>query len=129
MTLYEQTFDTSWETIDAPEAAERAYAIGVAERLGEDNREHLDRLLDAMGTGYARGLIELAYQEGQAEAKRRSGRDDELVWGELVNPDTDGGKNREGRDGLPRVLDMVETIRRPDPDSREATTRPGLLDR
>lgn len=130
MTRYEQTFETEWESIDPEEAAQHAYAIGVAERLGEDNRSHLVRLVDAMDTGYARGLVELAYQEGRTEAKQRADRDGDLVWAELVDPQTRGGGSSDDRpQGLPQALDLVESIRRQNPDSREATERPDLLDR
>ena len=35
MGLYEREYGTDWTTLDKDEATERAYALGVAESLGE----------------------------------------------------------------------------------------------
>ena len=126
MTRYESAFDTEWEQITPDEAAEHAYAIGVAELLGEDNRSHLHRLLEAMDTGYTRGLVELAYQEGRTEAKRQ-GRDD--VWETLVDVDDNVEQSAPVPSRLPRILELCERVRRRDVDSRAMTERPGFLDR
>ena len=44
MSRYEAEFDTEWEMLDRDDATTRAYAIGVAERLGELNREELQAI-------------------------------------------------------------------------------------
>lgn len=129
MTRYEREFETEWERITPDEAADHAYAIGVDERLGEDNREHLDRLLEAMGTGYERSLVELAYQEGRMEAQKRIAAGGEGVWEDLVGDGAGRERESAGRDRLPRALKLMKTLERADIDSRERTQLPEFLRR
>ena len=135
MSHYERAFDTDWERLDADEASDRAYAIGVAERLGERNREELERIYGAVDTAYGRSMVELAYEEGRREAKEvaEEGVDSvEAVWAELVEGGADIDPEEPptgGRDGLPEALDSTEMLDRATPDSTDALDRPDFLDR
>lgn len=135
MSRYEAEFDTGWEVLDKDDATTRAYAIGVAERLGEPNREELQAIYAEMDSAYHRSMVELAYEEGRNEATAVADPDSDAdaVWAELVqgevttvNPDdvTEGG-----RDSLPDALDAGELLDRQEVDSTEAVDRPDFLDR
>ena len=135
MTRYERTFDTDWERLDPDEAVERAYTIGVAERLGEDNREHLERIYGEMETVYERSMVELAFDQGRQEAAVAATESDSVaeIWTDLVEDGpADTVPERPptgGRDGLPEALGPAEVLDRIDVDSTGATERPGFLDR
>ena len=60
MGLYEERYGTDWRTLDKGEATERAHALGVAESLGEYNREEFEAVHDEMDTAYNRSMVELA---------------------------------------------------------------------
>ncbi|MFB6075301.1 MAG: hypothetical protein ABEJ89_09830 [Haloarculaceae archaeon] len=135
MNHYETAYGTDWDALDRDEATERAYAIGVAERLGEYNREELEAVYAEMDTNYDRSMVELAYQEGRNEAAEVAGEttDGDAVWCDLVegeatvvDPDR---RPTGGRDGLPEALDPSEVLDRMEPDSTEALDRPEFLDR
>ncbi|WP_324664771.1 hypothetical protein [Haloarcula sediminis] len=136
MSRYEREFDSGWASLDKDEATTRAYAIGVAERLGEDNREALKAIYAEMDSAYHRSMVELAYEEGRNEAKAAAdpGSDDadavwaELVQGEVTTVDPDDLPTR-GRDGLPGALDSGDLLDRQDVDSTEAVDRPDFLER
>ncbi|WP_276273179.1 hypothetical protein [Haloarcula litorea] len=136
MSFYEREYDADWDTLEKDAATDRAYAIGVAERLGEYNREELEAIYAEMDTAYNRSMVELAYDEGRNEAKdaARSGSGDpEAVWAELVEGETTvvepGEPPTGGRDGLPEALEPTELLDRQSVDSTEATDRPEFLDR
>lgn len=136
MSRYEREYDTGWDALDRDDATERAYAIGVAEKLGEDNRAELEAVYAEMDTSYDRSMVELAYREGRREATavaRRTGSDGEGVWDELVTgePVTFDRDRlaRGGRDGLPAALDSSEVLGRQDVDSTEAVDRPDFLEK
>jgi len=136
MSRYEREFDTGWESLGKDEATTRAYAIGVAERLGEFNREALEAIYAEMDSAYHRSMVELAYDEGRNEAKAaaESGAADadavwaQLVEGEVTTVDPDDVPTA-GRDSLPEALDSGELLDRQDVDSTEAVDRPDFLDR
>ncbi len=136
MSRYQREFDGDWDSMDKDEATTRAYAIGVAERLGEFNREELEAIYAEMDSAYHRSMVELAYEEGRNEAKAVAddGADDaDAVWAQLVEGETtvvdaDDIPDR-GRDGLPEALDSGELLDRQEVDSTEAVDRPGFLDR
>ena len=135
MSRYEGEFDTGWDSLDKDEATTRAYAIGVAERLGEHNREELEAIYTEMDSAYHRSMVELAYDEGRNEAKAAADpdSDDDAVWAELVQGETtvvdpDDIPER-GRDRLPDALDSGELLDRQEVDSTEAVDRPDFLDR
>jgi len=133
MSRYEREFDTGWEALDKDDATTRAYAIGVAERLGEGNREELEAIYAEMDSAYHRSMVELAYEEGRNEAKAAADGDDaDAVWAELVQGEVttvDPDDIPEGRESLPDALDSGELLDRQDIDSTEAVDRPEFLDR
>jgi len=135
MSRYEQAFDSGWQTLEKDSATDRAYAIGVAERLGEFNREELEAIYAEMDTAYDRSMVELAYEEGRNEAKEAgaAASDADTVWAELVEGekvyvDPDELPSR-GRDGLPPALDQTELLDKQDVDSTDVVDRPEFLDR
>lgn len=137
MGLYEQKYGTAWTHLDKDEATERAYALGVAESLGEYNREEFEAVHDEMDTAYNRSMVELAFREGKNEGREvqppgddRGGEAvwDELVEGEVVTVDEEGVPTG-GRDGVPEAVDKMDAIERPNPDEIDATDRPEFLDR
>ena len=135
MSRYEREFDTGWESLGKDEATTRAYAIGVGERLGEDNREELHAIYAEMGSAYHRSMVELAYEEGRNEAKATAeadGRDADAVWAELVEGEVttvDPEDVSTGRDSLPDALDPGELLEHQEVDSTETVDRPDFLDR
>ncbi|WP_018257005.1 hypothetical protein [Halomicrobium katesii] len=135
MSLYHAEYD-EWDALDKDEATERAYAIGVAERLGEYNREELEAIYDEMATNYNRSMVELAYREGRQEARaavESTDADGDAVWADLVEGETilvdPDDRPTGGRDGLPSALDPTELLDRQDVDSTEALDLPDFLDR
>lgn len=130
MTRYERVFGTDWESLGPDSATDRAYAIGVAQRLGEDNHEELQAIYDEMDSAYKRSMVELAYEEGQTEAREASA-DDESVWSELVtgeDDDTDVDTD-PGNSGPPELLNTDALLDRADIDSTDAVDRPDFLER
>ena len=135
MSRYDSEFDTEWDSLDKDEATTRAYAIGVAERLGEFNREALEAIYAEMDSAYHRSMVELAYEEGRNEAKATvdSATDGDAVWAQLVEGETTlvdpEDVAERGRDGLPSVLDSGDLLDRQDVDSTDAVDRPDFLER
>jgi len=135
MGLYEEKYGTSWTTLDRDEATERAYALGVAESLGEYDREEFEAVHDEMDTAYTKSIVELAFREGKNEGREAApaGDADEAVWDELVEGETVTVDAEDlptgGRDGLPEAVDKFEAIEKPDPDEIDATDRPDFLDK
>ncbi|MDZ5812693.1 hypothetical protein U4E84_15210 [Halorubrum sp. AD140] len=85
--MYDRTFGTGWDDLDREEAVRRAFALGVAEGVGNRRPEELDRVLEAFPGAYDRSLVELAYDEGRTKALEVvEGADDpEEVWNDLVD--------------------------------------------
>jgi hypothetical protein len=135
MSRYDSEFDTEWDSLDKDEATTRAYAIGVAERLGEFNREALEAIYAEMDSAYHRSMVELAYEEGRNEAKAAADPDSadaDAVWAELVQGEVttvDPEDVPTGRDSLPEALDSGELFDRQNVDSTERVDRPDFLDR
>ena len=136
MGLYDRTFETDWDRLGRDEATDRAYAIGVAERLGEFNREELEAIHGEMDSAYRRSMVQLAYDEGRNEAKEAASGTDadrEALWSDLVEGEKTYLDDAEiptgGRDGLPAALEPSEVLDRQDVDSTEATSRPDFLER
>ncbi|RQG93592.1 hypothetical protein [Natrarchaeobius chitinivorans] len=144
--MYEQTFDTDWQTIDDPEeVVRRAFALGVAARLGRTYPGELERLGEQTGSNYDRSFVDLAFQKGRNEAReiRQQVDDDDEVWDSLVEgktvveppaessdaefDDTDGDDVFE--DGtVPGALRRVDIDTLPD-DSTDRVGQPSFLDR
>jgi len=134
MSRYEAEFDTGWETLGKDEATTRAYAIGVAERLGEHNRDELKAIYAEMDSAYHRSMVELAYEEGRNEAKAAAdpnSDDADAVWAELVQGEvtTVDPDDVPRRDSLPEALGSGELLDKQDVDSTEAVDKPDFLDR
>ena len=137
MGLYEQEYGTSWTTLDKDEATERAYALGVAESLGEHDREEFEAVHDEMDTAYNESMVELAFREGKNEGREvqlEAGDPDEAdVWAELVAGETVAVDEDDvptgGRDGIPEAVDRFEGLDKPNPDGIDATDRPDFLGR
>jgi len=136
--MYEERFGTDWDELeDREEAVRRAFALGVAARLGETHRGELDRISAAVDTSYDRSFVELAYHEGRDKASdlEPAADADEDVWEELVTGETridptdrPEPMSEAGQRGLPEALDGVSVDTRPD-DTREAVGQPKFLDR
>lgn len=134
MSLYEREYGTGWQTLDKDEATERAYAIGVAEKLGEYNREELEAIYDQMDSSYNKSMVELAYREGRQEANEAArGSDGDAVWAQLVEGETvtvdPEDRPTGGRTGLPEALEPNEVLDRQEVDSTDIVDRPEFLDR
>ncbi|PSP70233.1 hypothetical protein BRC79_02620 [Halobacteriales archaeon QH_8_67_27] len=136
MGLYDQQYDTSWSELGRDEATERAYALGVAERLGEYNREEFEAIHDEMDTAYGKSMVELAFSEGKTEAKEAAptgDADDEQIWDELVEGEAvaidEDDRPTGGRDGIPEAVDKFEGLDKPNPDEIDATDRPDFLNK
>lgn len=83
--MYQETFGTDWEYLGRDDVLRRAFALGVAEELGNAPEGELERLLSQVAGSYGRSLIELAYDEGRTRGRKpRPDSDDEEVWAELV---------------------------------------------
>ena len=137
--MYEQTFGTDWETIDdRDEVVRRAYALGVATRLGAGVPGELERLAAQTDLRYDRSFVELAYQKGRDEAAASSIDDPEELWEELVEekteitpPDRDDDAEWEDptdETGLPDALGLINIDTLPD-DSTDRVRRPSFLER
>ena len=136
MSRYESEYGSDWTTLDRDEATERAYAIGVAEKLGEYNREELEAIYEEMDTSYNESMVELAYREGRQEATKaakRTDADGQAVWAELVEGEETYVEPDEmptgGRDGLPEALEPHEVLDRQEVDSTDIVDRPDFLER
>lgn len=134
MSYYERAYG-DWDALDKDEATERAYAIGVAERLGEDNREALETIYAEMDSAYAKSMVELAYDEGRREATEAASADvdDDALWSDLVEGEPitidPGDVPTGGRDGLPEALSPSKLIQKYGVDSTDAVDRPDFLER
>ena len=137
MGLYEQEYGTEWTTLDTDEATERAYALGVAESLGEYDREEFEAVHAEPSTAYGKSMVELAFREGKNEGRERkpasSDGDDRAVWRDLVEGETvtvdEDDLPMGGRDGIPEAVDKIDAIEKPNPDEVDATDRPDFLDK
>jgi hypothetical protein len=85
--MYDRTFDAEWEDLDREEAVRRAFALGVAEGVGDRRIAELERVREAFSGTYDRSLVELAYDEGRTKALDAvdEADDAEAVWDMLVD--------------------------------------------
>lgn len=85
--MYDTEYGTDWSVLSAEQAIERAYALGVAETLGEEHPDELERLVEAAGSPHDRSLVRLAYDKGRSRGMKAaaSEEDDREVWTGLVN--------------------------------------------
>ncbi|MFB6201094.1 MAG: hypothetical protein ABEI98_03695 [Halorhabdus sp.] len=132
--MYERTYGTDWETLGKNEAAERAFALGVAAALGEPNPDEYERVLETAGTSYDRSIVELAYQEGKRKAsgERPTVDDDTDVWDTLVEDEPKTTVDEDevptgDRDDLPAALTSLDLLDRPLEDDLEREQLPEFL--
>jgi hypothetical protein len=123
-----------WKRLDDEAAVERAYVIGVGERLGDDDRDELERIHASRKMDHARSLVELAHEEGRSAALDAAPVYDShaALWNDLVDdPVTvDPEAVRSGdRDWLPEALSVAEMLDTAGPEGTERLDLPGLLDR
>ncbi|ELY99396.1 hypothetical protein [Natrialba asiatica] len=129
--MYDDTFGTDWESIDGrEEVVERAYALGVATRLGETYPDERDRLTEQVGTTYDQSFVDLAYQKGRDEAAGRASEPPGAVWEELVEGQTiiEAEETDDPEDTLPDAIRGVD-IDTPPADSTETLRKPAFLER
>jgi hypothetical protein len=136
MGLYDREYGTDWTTLERDEATERAYALGVAESLGQYNRDEFEALHDEMDSSYDESMIELAFREGKTEGKEiQQSTDDEgdVVWAALVGDEKTTVDESElptgGRDGVPAAVDKADALNKPNPNEVDATDKPDFLDK
>ena len=141
MSLYEDRFDTDWDTLDRDEAMERAFALGVAAALGERNQDEFEAIHDTMGSNYDASIVELAYKEGKNKAAKRDRKVDSDaadVFEFVVNEELEDAEQPDRDDGdddgpasratdLPSAVDGTEATERPDLDP-EQTDYPDFLE-
>jgi hypothetical protein len=135
--MYEETYDTDWDTLDRDEAMGRAFALGVAASLGYNYPDEYDDIVAEMDTAYNRSIVELAYEEGKNKAKKQShsgSDDDEDVWsdlveGETVTVDEDDVPTGDGRNSLPSALDKSSLLDRPMQNDLDRVEKPDFLKR
>lgn len=135
--MYEQTYDTDWNSLDRDEAMSRAFAIGVAASFGHDHSEEYERIVAEMDSSYNRSIVELAFEEGKNKAKKKrhesDNGDEGDVWSELVEGETITVEREEvptgGQNRLPAALDKAEILDRPDADSRDRVSKPDFLEK
>lgn len=84
--MYDSEYGTEWDAIDTAEAIDRAYALGVAETLGEAHPGELARLQAVADTAHDRAFVQLAYDKGRNRGDAASSNPDDAdtVWTELV---------------------------------------------
>ncbi len=135
MSRYERFYGTGWDSLDADEGMERAYALGVAASLGEYLPEELEAIRGEMDSAYQRSVIDLAFDEGKNEAREidppdkrseKAGVWSELVEGETVSVDPDDVPTG-GRQGLPEAVDKMDVLDPPELDSTDVVDLPEFL--
>ncbi|MFP8954615.1 hypothetical protein ACLI4Z_16855 (plasmid) [Natrialbaceae archaeon A-arb3/5] len=142
--MYDRTFGTDWESIDdREEVIRRAFALGVAVRLGESHPDELDRLNGQIETTYGQSFVNIAYQKGRSEADeiQKTTDEDEEVWDSLIDgktvlkppdrssddEDDEHGDVDEELNTVPGALRRVDIDSRPD-DSTDRVKQPSFLD-
>ncbi|GAB3669495.1 hypothetical protein [Halopiger thermotolerans] len=144
--MYERTFGTDWETLeDRNEVLWRAFALGVAEALGEDHPGELERISGATDTNYDRSFAELAYQKGRQHVRQLEGDGSpQEIWKRLVTEKNeldlwaDPAGSAESSDdeeldlddktGLPQSLQGIRIDTLPS-DSTDRVRRPSFLEK
>jgi hypothetical protein len=105
--MYDRYFDEQDE-YTSTEVLRRAYALGVASVCGDPDDEAYERLKRRSPDSYDRSIVELAYEEGRAEALDLEGsvEDGETIWSRLVETTPDPGTDDETDlpEGLPERL-------------------------
>ena len=92
MSLYEEQFDTEWETLTRDEAMMRAFALGVADSMGQPHDEEYAAIKAEMATKYDASIVELAYEEGKGKTSQRMQETDArgmTLWRKLLTEELD----------------------------------------
>jgi hypothetical protein len=128
--MYERTFGTEWDELSREEAVRRAFALGVAEGVGNRRPAELERVIAAFPSAYDQSLVELAYDEGRTKALTAADEADgpKEVWNALVDEAgapreppvraalpgaiTDLTLTRPPREGPPSSLDLPSMLRK-----------------
>ena len=107
--MYDRYFDEA-EEYTTRETLERAYALGVASVCGAPDDGAYERLKRRSPDTYDESIVELAYEEGRAnalelEANERA-KDGEEIWKRLVEErlGEPSGTRAELPGGLPEAL-------------------------
>lgn len=116
--MYAGEYGTDWSSIDADEAIERAYALGVARTIGETHAGELDRLIDAVDTADDRALVRLAFDKGRSRGRTARTEADEAedAWSSLVNDAEREPVTVEDTGELPAALRRLPLLRGPGDD-------------
>jgi hypothetical protein len=125
--MYDRTFGTEWDELTREEAVRRAFALGVAEGVGNRRPEELDRVMEAFPSAYDRSLVELAYDEGRTKALAAAEADDpKEVWDALVDGE---GTPREPpvRAALPGAITELTLTRPPRKGPPSSLDMPSML--
>lgn len=106
--MYDQHFDEADE-YTTRETLERAYALGVQSVCDDPDEAAYERLKERSPDSYDRSIVELAYEEGRAEALELEASDEESeeIWERLVETDAapDAVGDRAGpSENLPGLL-------------------------
>ena len=119
--MYEERLGTDWESLDREEAFHRAYAHGVADVVDSAPEGELDRVRGQVSGRYDESMVELAYDEGVAEARGlRADPDEGDPWGSLVEGETDvteqvappGPERAPKQTDRPTAMDLPELVGR-----------------
>ena len=110
--MYESTYSADWSDLTRDEAVERAYALGVASACGHDNTNEYEAITAAAASSYDRSLVELSFEQGQADARQLEAPDTEAdeIWDELIESTTITPP--ENDTALPELLDSAELLER-----------------
>ena len=107
--MYDSYFGKT-EEYTSREALDRAYALGVASVCGDPDEAAYDDLKRNSPDTYDESIVELAYEEGRANALDiEAEAEGEVIWKRLVESefgsDYSGADAEEGRtEGLPDAL-------------------------
>ncbi|WP_280588113.1 hypothetical protein [Halorubrum sp. Boch-26] len=126
--MYDRTFGTEWDELSREEAVHRAFALGVAEGVGNRRPAEIERVMEAFPNAYDQSLVELAYDEGRAKALNAADEadDPEEVWNALVDG---AGAPREPpvRAALPGAITDLTLTQRPREGPPSSLDFPSML--
>lgn len=128
--MYETEYGTGWDELEAEEAIERGYALGVAETLEESIPGEIERLIDAVESAHDRALVRLAYDKGRSRGKvaRSSTDDSETVWSDLLDESERESVDVTSHRDLPPALRGLPLLDPPD-DGLDRVRLPKFLTR
>jgi len=105
--MYDGYFQET-EEYTSREVLDRAYALGVASVCGDPDEAAYDRLKRNSPDAYDETIVELAYDEGRANAldlkASDTNADSEAIWERLVESEFGNEYGSDSSDGVPEVL-------------------------